>query len=713
MVELSMSGLALVIPYLACALAYAVLTALILAQVRRSRTGLLLAVATGATTAWAVAVAVFGAPLQGVAGALDLLRILAWYGFCLYLYRRTLPGGSGERLFTTLGLVGVAIVVAALLTGHADASGTVSLFTPALFLRLALAIGQLLLLENLYRRTAPERSWHMGLACIALGGLAAYDVAVCADAVLLHTTASALVAGRALAAALVTPLLAVAAARNRNWQVDIHVSRSVALHTATLVISGMFLVALAAVGELALYFGAPLSGWGGLVEIGLVFSGVVGAAVLLTSGSARGRLRGALVDHFFTHRYDYRREWQRCINTFAAAAPAPTRAGDLSRRVIRAVADAVDSPAGLLFTCEPGQAGLSWAGAWNVPPAPALPAHSSVAQAILAAEAPLLLTPQADQATPVFPPSFDPWLAVPLEDSPRSGSRLGCIVLARPRAAFALDDEVQDLLRILAHEVAIHLAQERAATALLQTHDLRTYGERFAFVAHDIKNVSSQLQLLLANAEVHLGDPAFQHDMLATVRASVSRIDGLIRRLEPAREPGERVPLAALDPAPQLETLVTARRRAGWVQLGLAPDSLGAGAATIGMDAAAFQAAVTHLLDNAAAAAGITGTVRVALLVTGERVVIDIADDGPGMTPEFIRDELFTPFATRTIGGSGLGAFQARELLRAAGGDITVLSQPGVGTTMRLSWPLAAPTIGPCTTSADGITRRLTTGASA
>ena len=66
------------------------------------------------------------------------------------------------------------------------------------------------------------------------------------------------------------------------------------------------------------------------------------------------------------------------------------------------------------------------------------------------------------------------------------------------------------------------------------------------------------------------------------------------------------------------------------------------------------------------------------------RVVIDITDSGPGMTAEFIRDELFRPFATRKREGTGIGAFQARELMREAGGDLVVTSQPGVGTTVGL-----------------------------
>ena len=78
---------------------------------------------------------------------------------------------------------------------------------------------------------------------------------------------------------------------------------------------------------------------------------------------------------------------------------------------------------------------------------------------------------------------------------------------------------------------------------------------------------------------------------------------------------------------------------------------------------------------------------RVQLRHEALSVVVDIVDEGPGMAPEFIRDELFRPFATTKGGGHGIGAYQARELLREAGGDLLVLSRKPGGTTMRLLLP--------------------------
>lgn len=97
----------------------------------------------------------------------------------------------------------------------------------------------------------------------------------------------------------------------------------------------------------------------------------------------------------------------------------------------------------------------------------------------------------------------------------------------------------------------------------------------------------------------------------------------------------------------------------------------------------AFDAAVTHLLNNAVEASP-GQVVQIRVRHEAARIAVEIIDHGSGMSPEFIRDQLFHPFKTHKQGGSGIGAFQARELLREAGGDLVVMSEQGIGTTMRI-----------------------------
>ncbi len=58
------------------------------------------------------------------------------------------------------------------------------------------------------------------------------------------------------------------------------------------------------------------------------------------------------------------------------------------------------------------------------------------------------------------------------------------------------------------------------------------------------------------------------------------------------------------------------------------------------------------------------------------------------MDDAFIREELFQPFRSTKSGGYGIGAYQTRELIRMAGGDLEVISEKGAGTTMRIILPL-------------------------
>jgi len=59
------------------------------------------------------------------------------------------------------------------------------------------------------------------------------------------------------------------------------------------------------------------------------------------------------------------------------------------------------------------------------------------------------------------------------------------------------------------------------------------------------------------------------------------------------------------------------------------------------------------------------------------------------MSPEFVRTGLFKPFVSSKPGGFGIGAFEARELVKGMGGRIAVESREGLGTRFSLVLPLA------------------------
>jgi putative PEP-CTERM system histidine kinase len=689
---------ALVVLHGACALVYAVLCALILVRPPLSRTAAWLALACVTTAAWALAVVVFSAnPTTGAPGWLELSRSAAWYAFILHLYRRSVAArGQLMQAFSTMGLLGFLVVGGLVLTNLFDSQMPGTLWQVGIGVRLGIAVCNILLLENLYFNTDPEARWHVNLLCVALGGMFLYDLVLYSDAALFHGISRPLFESRAPATMIAAPLIALAAVRDRRWKVDIHVSRDVVFHSVTLVISGVFLMGLALTGEVFRRGGAE---WGHVVEVSLLCAGVVTIAVVLTSGSMRSRFRGVLVDNFFTHRYDYRREWMRCIETLTA----PDAFTGLHKRAIRAVAEVVDSPAGVLFVRAPEDVAFQWAGSLNTPAvtAPIPPGHPLVPA--FADGDRIAVLEQLPDAGSWFQEIPRAWLAVPLN---HFGNLIGFVLLTRSRAPFKLDHEVFQLLRVVGREVASRVAEQRAAQILSQTRELRDYSQRFAFVLHDIKNVSGQLSMLLANAEVHADNPEFQRDMLATVRASVGKITRLLARLQADRRERSH---ALIDPVERLKDIVESVgdvRTAG-VHMSTHAGGGARGVAIVGLpedgsfsnqldgvaiDAESFDAVAAHLLNNAIEASPRGSQVRVEVRREALSMVIDIVDEGPGMSPEFIRDELFRPFASTKGGGHGIGVYQARELLREAGGDLLVLSRLGSGTTMRLLLPMVRAT---------------------
>jgi putative PEP-CTERM system histidine kinase len=684
---------ALIVLHGACAVVYAILCALIVVRPPLSRTAAWLAAACLITALWALSVVIVSArPTSGAPGWLELARSAAWYAFILHLYRRTIVArGQLMQALSTMGLLAFLVIGGLVLTNLVDSQAPGTLWMVGIGVRLGIAVCNILLLENLYFNTPPEARWHINLLCVALGGIFLYDLVLYSDAALFHGISRPLFESRAPAAIIAAPLIAIAAVRDRRWKVDIHVSRDVVFHSLTLVISGVFLMGVALTGEIFRRSGAE---WGHVVEVSLLCAGIVTIAVLLTSGSMRSRVRGVLVDNFFTHRYDYRREWIRCIDTLTA----PDAFVGLHKRAIRAVAEVVDSPAGVLFVRAPEDVAFQWAGSLNTPAvtAPIPPGHPLVPA--FGDGDRIAVLEQLPDGSGWFDEIPRAWLAVPLN---HFGNLIGFVVLARSRAPFKLDHEVFQLLRVIGREVASRVAEQRAAQILSQTRELRDYSQRFAFVLHDIKNVSGQLSMLLSNAEVHAENPEFQRDMLATVRASVGKITRLLTRLQADRRERSH---ALIDPVERLreivETTMAARLSRTSVLAGtpvrqdvaiVGPPGDGPFATQLGgvaIDAEAFDSVAVHLLNNAMEAAAHGTQVRVEVRREALSMVIDIVDQGPGMTPEFIRDELFRPFASTKGDGHGIGVYQARELLREAGGDLLVLSRVGSGTTMRLLLPM-------------------------
>jgi putative PEP-CTERM system histidine kinase len=231
--------------------------------------------------------------------------------------------------------------------------------------------------------------------------------------------------------------------------------------------------------------------------------------------------------------------------------------------------------------------------------------------------------------------------------------------------------------------VATHLKQAESDRKLSEAQQFSTYHRLTAFLMHDLNNLAAQLSLIVKNAEKHRADPDFVEDMIATVANSATRMNRLLEQLSDvtARSRTENVDALAL-----LEKAIErSKARLPGPTLEAATRSL-----LISADPERVCGIFEHLIRNAQDATEDSGQIDVRIEELNGWVVIKIRDTGCGMTEEFISERLFRPFdSTKGSQSMGIGAYQAREYIRALGGQIDVASVPGSGSTFTIQMPIA------------------------
>ncbi|HTS90595.1 MAG TPA: hypothetical protein VMG55_01225, partial [Stellaceae bacterium] len=323
------------------ALAFAGLLVLMLMGRRAKGVGRNFVAACAVTLLWLCAAAISNWGVLGAVQPLESARAAAWLYF-LASVLGTAADARGNR--TILRIAPLALGAIAILNDlrFAGAESITDFDFTQIVARLAMAIAGMLLVENLYRNAGSEQRWHVVALCIALGGMFAYDLFLYSDALLFHRVDITLLAARGAIMALIVPPLVLTLVRNQDWRIDIHVSRQFVFHTATLLTSGAFLLSAAAVALVLRRFPGD---WGTLFQAVFLTGSVLVLFTVLSSGSIQSRLRGLLVRNLFSHRYDYRTEWMAFVDTVSGT----DHADSLQLRVIRAIANLMDSPGGVLW----------------------------------------------------------------------------------------------------------------------------------------------------------------------------------------------------------------------------------------------------------------------------------------------------------------------------------------------------------------------------
>lgn len=683
--------------HILCALAYLLVCVLLISSRAKHAYKALLVTACGTTALWAALVAGAQMPqmpilqLEAAAAVVEQLRnvaLVAAVGHVLFV-------AYGKRfdpiMEVSMAVVGLGAALYVAVASVAQAAGWPIAADPriAFTANILVAIVALLLIENLFRNSGEESRWAVKYLCFALGTIFVFDFFFYAKAALYGQIDGKLLDARGIICVIAAPLIVLAAARSRNWPIDLHVSRRLVFHSATLIVAGGYLLIMAGVAQSLMTFATPL---GSVIQTTFVVAALLLLAVALSSRAAREYVKNFINKNFFSYKYDYRQEWLRFLGSISDSLDELS----IPARILRSIANVVDSPAGALWMYRDEDDAFIQIESWNMSTtlpslSPSEPMVSALAAGKQTIDLKNLSVEGRKDESLVIPDwlsgNAKAWLLVPLA---HRNVLIGFLLLAQPRAQRRLDWEDFDLLRTVGQQAASYLAEENASRSLARARRFEEFNRQFAFVIHDIKNIAGQMSLILKNAERHGSSPEFQADVLATVADSLASMQAMLRQLRrtPAAPASTR-----LDLVPLLQ-----RISANWrMQMPTLRVDLPESPVDVVGDPDRLSAVFNHLLQNAIDAAGTDGDVSLALSKPGADAtankpwaIVTVADDGPGMDEAFIRDRLFQPMESTKSDGFGIGAYQTQHVIREMGGNLEVDSNVGVGTRIVLRLPLAA-----------------------
>jgi signal transduction histidine kinase/DNA-binding response OmpR family regulator len=246
---------------------------------------------------------------------------------------------------------------------------------------------------------------------------------------------------------------------------------------------------------------------------------------------------------------------------------------------------------------------------------------------------------------------------------------------------------------------AAYESLQAAQEQLVYSERRKVIGEMAAGVAHDFNN---DLSIILGKAELALrrlssDDPAARakvpSDLAMVARIALHGAETIKRIQDYTRirrdSPKEPVDLGAVVKS-ALE--MTQPKWCGEANLNGAPIEVRLDLASTPRVAGhehELTQMISNLVFNAVEAMPRGGTLTLTTRADGARVILEISDTGTGMDEETLR-KVFEPFFTTKETGNGLGTSVVFGIVKRHGGDITVSSRPGEGTSFRISLPIAS-----------------------
>jgi putative PEP-CTERM system histidine kinase len=546
--------------------------------------------------------------------------------------------------------------------------------------QLVSAVVILMNLERTFRSAVGTMQWRIKFIVIGLGIIFGARIYSTSQALLFSEGILVLSSVDTAALLIGCALIVVAFLRSGFGEIDVYPSHAVLRTSLTFVLAGSYLFVVGVLAQVVARTGkADAFGLQALVVL-LAFAGL---AVALLSNRFRQKIRSLVSRHFKRPQYDFRQIWTRVTHSMSSAFGQPAMCAAATKLIsetfnVLSVSIWLLDEDRLAFGASTSRSASEASAVLQDP-------RQDFASIRMLTKPFDLEKAKGSHVEALKQISLNQFrtggnrICVPL----CAGSRcMGVAILADRVGGTPYTVEEFDLLKCIGDQVAVGLLNLRLTDEITRGKELEAFQAMSAFFVHDLKNAASTLSLTLKNLPLHFDDPVFRQDVLRGIGETADRINQLISRLTALRR--LELDLAEVDLNSLVDDAVKGLNGIANVKvvrdLRLQPK--------VRLDRDQFGSVINNLLLNAREAVGSEGEVRIQTARDDEWAIVSVADNGCGMTPEFVRSSLFRPFQTTKKKGLGIGMFQSKMIVEAHHGRILVKSEPTVGTTFRIMLPL-------------------------
>jgi putative PEP-CTERM system histidine kinase len=548
------------------------------------------------------------------------------------------------------------------------------------------AVVTLMNLERTFKASVGTMRWQIKFMLLGVAAIFGARIYTASQVILFRSITFPLELINSTALFLGCVLLIRALTRAGLFKVDVYPSERVLQSSIAGLLAGAYLLVVGVFARVVSKLGGDSAF---ALKAFLIILGLAGLAVLLLSERLRQHVHDFVARHFARPHYDYRTAWLTLTERTASILDPE----QLSRTIANWISETLHvlSVTIWLLDEQSGELNLVASTCFTETISPAEgSAQQSVVHGLSQSPDPFIVEDKRAAWVETLKGYYADYfksggsrVCVPLL---AGGKVAGMITLGDRVNAAPYGGEELDLLKCIGEQFASNLLNLKLSTELVQAKELEAFQTISAFFVHDLKNTASTLSLMLQNFRTHIDNPEFREDALRAISKATNHIQELIQRLSMVRQRLElRKKGFDLNDLLKTSTECLAGRPGVKVVQDLATMP------RVDADPEQLNKVFTNLLLNAAEAVSNQGEVRLSTCQQNGWLVVSVADNGCGMSPEFIKRSLFRPFHSTKKGGLGIGMFHTRMIVEAHKGKIEVQSEPGVGTSFRVLLPAATP----------------------